>query len=422
MKKTSVMRKLYNSRIFWLIIALMASLSLWIYVISQDTEEYKQTFRGVKVELVGEDILLNSRNLVITGLNTNTVTVEVSGPRRVVGTWSSDDLVAQIDVSKLTQAAYTSLQYTVKYPDGVDSSGVKTISKTPETVNFMVSAQTSKVIPVSGSFEGSVAEGYTAETPEFEPATITVSGPEAYLKNINRAWVEFGAMDVSSTYSTDIGFTLQDENGEECSTTGLSFSTDTIHATLRILAVKQIPLTVDLIGAAGASTANTIVTVEPDSITLAGDTAILSGLNRISLATIDLSNFDATFSSDYRIVYNDGLKNLSGINEAHVEVEIIGLETRTFYVRNENMTCINVTDGYSAEVLSENLAVRLRGTPEQLQNVKSENIRAVADLKDYNTSVGQFMPPVKITVDGYSDVGAIGDYTISIEIRRETDE
>ena len=105
-----------------------------------------------------------------------------------------------------------------------------------------------------------------------------------------------------------------------------------------------------------------------------------------------------------------------------MEVEIIGLETRTFYVRNENMTCINVTDGYSAEVLSENLAVRLRGTPEQLQNVKSENIRAVADLKDYNTSVGQFMPPVKITVDGYSDVGAIGDYTISIEIRRETDE
>ena len=55
MKKTSIMRKLYNSRAFWLIIALLASLSLWIYVISQETEEYKQTFRGVKVELVGED-------------------------------------------------------------------------------------------------------------------------------------------------------------------------------------------------------------------------------------------------------------------------------------------------------------------------------------------------------------------------------
>ena len=116
MKQTSIMRKLYNSKAFWLVIALLASLSLWIYVISQETEAYKQTFRGVKVELVGEDILLNSRNMVITDRSTGTVTVEVSGPRRIVGSWSSDDLIAQVDVSKLTQPAFTSLQYTIKFP------------------------------------------------------------------------------------------------------------------------------------------------------------------------------------------------------------------------------------------------------------------------------------------------------------------
>ena len=197
-----------------MVIALLASLSLWIYVVSQETEAYKQTFRGVKVELVGEDILLNSRNMVITDLSTSTVTVEISGPRRLVGTWSSDDLIAQVDVSKLTQSAFTSLQYTVKFPDGTDTSGVKTNSKTPETVNFMVSAQTKKVVPVVGSFEGGVAEGFTAETPEFDPSTITVYGPESYLKDVSRAWVVFGSNDITSTYSVDVGFVLQNEEGE----------------------------------------------------------------------------------------------------------------------------------------------------------------------------------------------------------------
>ena len=56
MKQTSIMRKLYNSKAFWLVIALLASLSLWIYVISQETEAYKQTFRGVRVQLVGETL------------------------------------------------------------------------------------------------------------------------------------------------------------------------------------------------------------------------------------------------------------------------------------------------------------------------------------------------------------------------------
>ena len=415
-----MMRKLYNSRIFWMVIALLASLSLWIYVVSQETEAYKQTFRGVKVELVGEDILLNSRNMVITDLSTSTVTVEISGPRRLVGTWSSDDLIAQVDVSKLTQSAFTSLQYTVKFPDGTDTSGVKTNSKTPETVNFMVSAQTKKVVPVVGSFEGGVAEGFTAETPEFDPSTITVYGPESYLKDVSRAWVVFGSNDITSTYSVDVGFVLQNEEGEECSTTGLSFSNDTVRATLRVLAVKEIPLSVDLISAAGASSGNTKITIQPESITLAGDTSILSNLNRISLATIDLSDFESTFEGEYMIIYDDGLKNLSGLTEAKVTVEIVGLETRSFAVPQENLACINVTDGYIAEVLSESLTVRLRGSKESIEQIRSENIRAVADLKDYNTSVGQYMPPVRISVDGFTDVGAIGEYTISVEIQKET--
>ena len=413
------MRKLYNSKLFWVIIALLASLSLWVYVIGQDAEVYKQTFRGVKVELVGEDILLNSRNMVVTDLSTSTVTVEITGPRRVVGSWNSDDLIAQVDVSKLTQSAFTSLQYTVKFPDGTDTSSVKTNSKTPETVNFMVSAQTKKVIPVVGSFEGSVAEGFTAEAPEFEPSTITVYGPETYLKNVSRAWVEFGSGEVNSTYTVNIGYVLQDEEGEECSTTGLSFSDDTVRATLRVLEVKEVPLSVELISGAGASSANTKISITPASITLAGDTSILSNLNRISLATIDLGDFESTYSSDYRIIYDDGLKNLSGITEATVNIEIVGLETRSFSVPNENMFCINVTDGYHAEVLSESLVVRLRGTSEELEQIRSENIRAVADLKDYNTSVGQYMPFVRISVDGFSDVGAIGDYNVSIEIRKD---
>lgn len=413
------MRKLYNNRLFWVIIALLASLSLWVYVIGQETEEYKQTFRGVKVELVGEDILLNSRNMVVTDLSTSTVTVEVTGPRRIVGSWSADDLTAQVDVSKLSQSAFTSLQYTVKFPDGKDTSGVRTTSKTPETVNFMVSVQTKKVIPVVGSFEGSVADGFTAETPEFEPTTITVYGPETYLKDVARAWVGFGSGEVNSTYSVDIGYVLQDDAGAECSTTGLSFSDDTVRAILRVLEVKDVPLSIDLIGGAGATSANTKVSITPESITLAGDTSILSSINRISLATIDLSDFESTFSNQYMIIYDDGLKNLSGTTEATVNIEIVGLETRSFSIHRDNMSCINVTDGYTAEVLSDSLVVRLRGPKEQIEQLRSENVRAVADLKDYNTSVGQYMPSVRISVDGFPDVGAVGDYTISIDIRKD---
>lgn len=410
------MKKIYNSKAFWMIVSLLASLAIWVYVTSVETDESKTTFRGVKVELVGEDILRDSKNLVVTDMDTSTVTVEVVGPRRIIGSLSSDQLVAQVDVSKLSRAAYTSQQYTIVYPDGTDTSKLSENRRTPETINFMVSAQTSKSIQVRGSFDGSLAEGYTAEMPVFEPSTITITGSEAYLKDVEYAWVTFSKENVDSTYSVETGFTLMDANNEPCTTTGISFSTDVVTATLPLLTLKEVNLDVNIIEGAGATRANTKITIDPASVTLAGDSALLAGMNKIILATIDLTDFSSTFTETYTIPIDNELKNTTGVTKATVTVEIVGLETKTFRVTN--FSCINATEGYEADIITESKEITLRGTPEALAQIKAENIRAVADLTDYKESTGTYMPQVRVYVDGFTDVGAIGENTISIEIRK----
>jgi len=215
MKKKSQLSKIYDRKAFWIVVSLFISIAMWVYVTGVETEEYKRTFYGVKVEFVGESNLRDSRNLVITDLDTNTVTLEVVGPRRIVSSMSSSDIIAQVDVSRLSRAAYTSQRYDIIYPDGIDYSSLSVNRQTPEVVNFMVSEMTKKSIPVSGSFDGSLAEGFIGETAEFEPATITVTGPEVYLKNIDRAWVSFAKEDVSSTYEVETGFVLLDKAGAE---------------------------------------------------------------------------------------------------------------------------------------------------------------------------------------------------------------
>ena len=414
MKKTNPLKKIYDSKAFWIIVSLLTSLILWVYVTGLESEEFKQTFRGVRVELVGTESLRNNKNLVITDLDTNTVTIELVGPRRIVAGLSSDDIVAQIDVSKLSQSAYTSQQYYLSFPDGIDTSRLEVRNKTPGTVNFMVSSQSKKTIPVRGGFEGALAEGYTAELPVFEPSTITVYGAETYLKNIEYAWVSFGKdLVIDSSYSVDAGFTLLDKEGNPASFTGLTYSDDTIKATQPMLELKEVMLAVDLVEGSGANSTNTKVTIEPKSITLAGDSAILKGMNKIILDTIDLTDFTYTHSETYTIAFDNELKNITGITEAKVTVEIIGLDTKTFSVKN--ITCINA-DGIVANILSESIDVVIRGSAEHLANIKPENIRIVADLADYKEANGSYMIPAKIYVDGFTDIGPLGDYTVTIDI------
>ena len=403
-----------------MVVSLLISITLWLYVSSVDKEVITQPFRGVKVELVGENLLKDSRNMVITDMDTSTVTVVLEGPRRIIGSWDADSITAQIDVSKLSRAAYTSQQYVISYPDGTDTSSISVVRKTPETINFMVSPQVSKTIQVRGSFDGKLADGYTAEMPVFEPSTIVISGAEAYIKNVSYAWVTFGEGEVDSTYKVETGFTLMDEDGVPCSNTGISFSTDVVTATLPVLDMKEVKLDVNLIEGAGATAANTKVTIEPKSLLLAGDSALLEGMNRIVLATIDLTEFSSSFTDVYTIPLDNGLRNTTGETEARVTVEIAGLSTKSFKVTN--FSCINVTDGYSANIISESLDVTLRGKEEVISQIKPENIRAVADLSTFNESTGTYMVPVKIYIDGFTDVGALkpssGENSISIEIRK----
>lgn len=415
--KNNPIHRLTNSRVFWMIVSLISSLAIWVYVVSTESSVVTQVFRGVPVDFIGEEALFSSRNLIITDVDYNSVRVEIRGPRRIVDALDSENLTAVVDVSKLTRAAYASLKYKIVYPDGTDTRNLTEVSYSPETINFMVSNVTTISVPVRGGFEGTLEQGYTAEAPIFEPATIQVTGPESYLKDVAYAWVGFGSnITIDSSYSVPAAFVLMNSEGEPVSTEHLTTSEDTVMASLPILQVKEIPLSVDLIEGAGATAANTKVTITPDRISLAGDSSILSGLNKIILTTIDLTEFRSSFSETYTIPIDNTLRNLTGATEAKVDIEITGLDVRTFTVRNLDVA--NVPEGCEVEIVTESLDVIIRGTEEQLDALNAESIRAVADMTDYKDSSGSYSPQVKVYVDGFIDVGAIGKYTITVNITR----
>ena len=412
------MKKFFNSKLFYIIVALLTSFAIWVYVASNDQDVISKRFDGVRVEFTGEEALLASKGFVIIDPSVNTVSVTLSGPRNVVGLLEPADLTASVDVSKLTQVGYTNLTYSIKFPANTNEANISVRRETPQVISFNLSPVIEKTVPVRGSFDGNTAEGYTAESPVFEPSTITLRGAEALLSDISYAWVTFGEEDISVSYTTDVPFTLMDSKGNECSSTGLTGNVETVKATLPILQIKEVALRAELLQGAGANSENTKVTLEPASVTVAGDSAILAGLNQITVATIDLTDFSSTFTEKYPITIDNELSNLSGSSEVTVTVEIVGLETEKFTIPAANLACTNVTSGFTSDILTRELEVVLRGAPEDLSSVKAENLRAVADLTDYNESAGTYIVDVKIYVDGASNVGAVGDYQISVELKK----
>jgi hypothetical protein len=207
---------------------------------------------------------------------------------------------------------------------------------------------------------------------------------------------------------------LMDADGNEVKDEGITLETPEVQVSMKVLKNKEVPLTVTLVEGGGATEANAVVTIDPATIMLAGDAATLDSINKLVLGTIDLAGFAQSFEDTFTIILPDGTETLSGVTKAKVTVELKGLATKKLTVTN--FDCTNVTEGYTAEVITESLLVTVRARQEILDQIKPENLHAVADLTDIGQTEGVFNPTVKINVDGYPSAGIVGENKIYIKL------
>lgn len=408
--------KLFENKIFWAVVSLLAALFIWVYVTGTQEEPIELSFNNVEVVFTGEDTLQASRGYVINNISTETVSVKISGTRRNIGSLSASDIKATIDVSLISQTGTITQYYTLTYPDGVDADAVSIVSSNPSVISFNVTRMSTKQVPVEVQFKGSTAEGYIAGEVEYEPKTITISGPESELEQIDHVYAEIGGDELTMTRTSDVPFVLMDKSGNKLSSDGFEFDVSTINVTIPISMMKEVSLYVQCIYGAGATEENTSIEIEPSTITISGDTSVVSGINRIDIATIDLTDFALTLQDTYAIPLQNGVENVSGVTKAEVTIEIQGVSTKQFTVTNFNYT--GLPDGYYVEeIITQNLEVKVRGAQDVLDQIQSSNLRAVADLSEV-TQTGIMYVPVKVELDGFTNAGAVGEYMIAIRIRR----
>lgn len=407
--------KLLDSKVFWAVISLIASLFIWVYITGTQEEIITQSFNNVEVMLIGEDTLQATRGYVVTNVSAETVSVKISGTRGNIGTLSASDVKAVIDVSLISSTGTLTQYYALTYPDNVNEDAVSLVSSNPQTISFDVTKMSSKSVPVEAKFVGSTAENYIAGEVEFEPKTIKVSGPESMLEKIDHIYAEMGGDDLTMTRTAEIPIVLIDKDGNTMESEGLEFDVPTVTVTIPISMMKEVPLYVQCVYGAGATEENTVISIEPNKIMISGDTEIVSGINRIDLATIDLTDFSLTHQDTYLIPLPNGVENVTGVAQADVKIEITGVDTKVFTVTN--ISTRNLPSGYTLEeITTQSLEVRIRAPQDVLDQLQPSNLSAVADLSDITQS-GDMFVPVRIVVDGFTDAGAVGEYNIGIKVR-----
>lgn len=415
--KTSA-KRLADSRIFWAVLSVFLSLIIWVYYGSNYGTEMTRTFSGVEVTYVGRDALRDSQSLVISSEETKTVTVTLTGSRREISKLTSDSLKAVVNLSTVASAGYRAMSYTISYPTSVNTANIRETNKLPQTVGLQISKLMTRIVDFKCRFDGTMADGYTLDFSDitFDPAYITLMGPEEELNQIDSAFVVLDRDNVSASFTAAANYNFVNADGETLDFDDITADAEMVTVTVPVNMTKEVALDVSLIEGGGATAQNVITSVSPQTITVAGDAATLDGINTIYLATVDLSDYISFPQTEYPIVLPNGTDNISGTTTATVNMEFTGLDWAYYTVTNLDYT--NLEEGYTADVMDVTLVVMVRAPADVLSQIEANNIRAVADLTGVTTTS---KVPVSVYVDGYAEAGAVGDYTLYVRVAPDSE-
>ncbi len=425
-------KKILDSKALYMVLSIVLAFAAWLFVTSKDGTKDSERFANLPVEFSGEEIL-EERGLMIVNRDVKaTITVQAAPTVLAVLKREQPRLVA--NVANISTEDTHVVNYRVILPNGVKDTDVEIIYSGPgglggSAVSVEVAQALSRKVRIEGEFQGTVAEGYLAGDNDdfrFDPVELVVSGRADLVNQVSHVKVIVSGDNLTETVSDAFPFQLIGASGDPLEL-DVNCDVDTIYTVFPIRATAEIPLKVNVVSGGGLSVSDITLTLSDKSITVAGSKEAvdaLAGEGELLLGTIDLAELDDNLAQNggdvtFAIPLADELENLSGITEVTATLRVNKrVETRTFQVTSRIST-INAPEGWTPTIITQVLAVRVRGPEVLLDELTEESIRVVADLKDINQAAGKYTVPATIYLDSagtLSDVGVVTPRTYSVVV------
>lgn len=402
------------------VVSVAIAFCLWLYVITVDSPDYRETIYDIPLTLVGETAL-QSRNLVLTGISSDTVDITFSGNRSDVLKLNKSNITLKVDLSRIYDPGVQTVEWTYGYPGGVASNAFTREAVNPDKVTVTIENYIRKEVPVQVLFTGSVPTGVFADTENVtkDYSTITVAGPESVIDQVEEALISIDLTEHRESIGDYYRYTLVNDKQEPVDAASIEVNVEEVRVDMPIQSVKDVNLVINLVDGGGATSVTTILRYEPKTIKVVGSEAVLAELDEIVLGTINLAEELEAREIVFAIPEIEGVTNLSGLTEVTASISFPALTIKDFEL-NE-LVAINVPEGMEAEIITQKLTVRVRGTYGEVMRLTSEDIRAEVDFT--GAQIGSSTFKVIVTfADDFPTLGIVGTCSASATVSEVTQE
>lgn len=374
--------------------SLVLAFVLWFLVAQVGDPQDVTYFSNIPVKLVNTSLLENENKVYEILDGSDQVRVTVRAPRSVIKELRSSDILAEADVSKLTDINTIAISFSVQ---NLNSDSIQSIKGDHDVVKLTVEEKLSKWIRIQYRTTGEVAEGYMVASATSDQNMIEVTGPKSVIEKVNYAAVTVDVTGATTRMTLNAETELFDKDGEKVESTGIRKNADYVLMSVEVLAVKEVPIELRVMGVpADGYLATGEVKCEPSTVKIAGSAMMLSNISKIVIPeealniTGESSTMETTITlKDY---INDNIRfadsSFNGRVQATVFIE--PKVQRDLQITSEKISMINIPENFRAELpeTEEPYKLTISGLNAAVSEVNLEEVRGVIDLKAWMAEEG----------------------------------
>ena len=404
-----------KSNIWRIALSVLISFGLWLYVVTVVTPEAEDTFYDIPISYQND--ILEERGLMVVS-ETPTVTVKVKGNRSDLNELNANNITVLVDLAAIQAPGTQMLTPKVIYPGNM---AVETISQNPNVLQLKVENRIKKPVPIRLEFLGAVPEGFIADkdNPVMDTAVVEVVGPQSSMDLIDHATIQVDLSDKTESIVGAFQYVLCDEAGEPVDAEMITTNVEEVNISVKIQAIKEVPLTVNLVDGGGATKDSCKLELTRDSIWVSGNEARLRDLEFVELGTVDLSDLkEETNTMVFEIILPDGVTNMTGETEVTATISFPDLTRKKLTINKSKFVATGVPEGMEAVWITEMVEVELRGPSALMKKLTEKDITVSVDFTGEELGGVSKVPKIPLG-SGYYDVGAISVSTVTATLQTE---
>ena len=426
-------------RFLYSFLAIVVAVGIWFYVDSygNNGSAYlaRQKITDIPIEYTGLNSLAENGLMLSYGDETSeSVDLTFEGARTLVCQLDRSRIRVSANLGNITSPGTQTVQYTVSYLNeegratiaaGQHFARVNRVDWSIENATVQISEMTRKEVDIRCELVGNVAEGYSAGQIQLSQNTVELQGLEEELSKVSYAKVTLDVgPEAKETTTRRLTCQFYDESDELIEDYHFRATTAQITVTLPVSLTKDLNLIVEFLEAPGAKKNNISYKIEPEFVTVSGEAANLENVSEIILGEqnlLDLVGAEGRVIHTYSIEIPEGCQNESGVTRATMQIAFKDMAFRDVETENFVIDAAQLSDGKTAEVLTESLTVSVFGASASVDAVTESNLIVTPRLKDFAAASGVVTVPAQVSVRNGPDVGIMGDYEVQVRIRESVD-